>query len=55
MSERVYKSIDLIYNNKDYNEYMTTIRIEFDREDGKNVSITCDKQLRNYDKILGMG
>ena len=55
MSERVYKSIDLIYNNKDYNEYMTTIRIEFDREDGKNVSITCDKQLRNYDRILGMG
>lgn len=55
MSKRVYKSIDLIYNNKDYNEYMTTIRIEFDREDGKNVSITCDKQLRNYDRILGVG
>lgn len=55
MSKRVYKSIDLIYNNKDYNEYMTTIIIEFDREDGKNVSITCDKQLRNYDRILGVG
>ena len=55
MSERVYKYVDLIYNNKDYNEYMTTLRIEFDRKDGKNVSIVCDKQLRNYDRILGMG
>lgn len=55
MSERVYKCIDLIYNNKDYNEYMTTIRIKFNRKDGKNISITCDKQLRNYDRILGMG
>ena len=55
MSERVYKYVDLIYNNKDYNEYMTTLRIEFDRKDGKNVSIVCDKQLKNYDRILGMG
>lgn len=55
MSERICKYIDLIYNNKEYNEYMTTLRIEFDRKDGKNASITCDKQLRNYDRILGMG
>jgi len=55
MSPRIYKYIDLVYNNKNYNEYMTTIQIEFDRKDGKNVAITCNNQLRNYNRILGMG
>lgn len=51
----VCKYFEIIYNSSNYNEYMTNFRVEFHRHDDKKANIICEKQLRNYDRILGMG
>lgn len=55
MSDTIYKEYEIIYNSDNYNEYMTKFTIEFNRYDGKDVRISYEKQLKNYNRILGVG